>query len=918
MSRLISLQGRVRPAGHQPVARIQIVSSRVTAALLLFFSLPPVTLSANQSTSTPADSVATPGPPATRTYTTRRCDTPPILDGVLEDACWETVEWATEFTGWEPEAGVKPSQATAFKILYTDDALYIAYRAFDTDPDRIANRLARRDWFPGDWVEINIDSRKDGRTAYSFTSSVSGTRGDEFVSNDGDDWDDSWDPIWDLKTRVDDQGWTAEVRIPFSQLRFSNTPDQTWGIQVTRRVFREEERSLWQPFRREDTGWVSRFGQLNGLKDLGASRRIEVFPYLVARGERFPKEDGNVFADGSDSGLSGGVDAKTGITNDLTLDVTVNPDFGQVEADPSEVNLTAFETFFEEKRPFFIEGKNITDFPVAPAITGGSFTQDNLFYSRRIGKSPIYSPDLADAEYSSQPENTSIIGAAKITGKTSGGLSLGILESVTAREMADIDGPGGRRQEEVEPLSNYFVGRAQQDYGQGTTQIGGMLTAVHRRIDDARLDFLHQSAWVGGADLFHRWSDRTWYLAVDGAASRVAGDPTALIRTQRASARLFQRPDNDRAGVDSSVTSLAGHAGSLRLGRGGGQGFRFQVGGAWRSPGFEINDLGFLHRADEINQFAWASYRQGNPFSIFRTAQINTNQWLTWDFGGDLLIRQFDMNSNAQFKNNWRAGLGVTKLFEHTSNHELRGGPSFRLPGTQDINAWVETDSRYRIQFNAGLYHSFGQANTSRTNSGELGATIEPSNALRISANAEYSRNRKDLQYVRTISSDLGTRYLLGQLDQKTLSLTFRVDYTLIPNLTLQYYGSPFIAAGQYDTFRRVTNSRADNYEDRTDIFSDNNIAYIGAEAEYAVDENGDGQTDYRFSDPDFNIRDFNSNLVARWEFQPGSVLFVVWSQARSDFAPVGRFSAGDDLNSLFDAPGNNVFLVKVSKWFSL
>ncbi|TPW07845.1 MAG: hypothetical protein FD129_2517, partial [bacterium] len=494
----------------------------------------------------------------------------------------------------------------------------------------------------------------------------------------------------------------------------------------------------------------------------------------------------------------------------------------------------------EEKRPFFIEGKNITDFPVAPAITGGSFTQDNLFYSRRIGKSPAYFPDLDPEEYSTQPENTSIIGAAKVTGKTPGGLSLGILESVTAREMADIQGPSGTHQVEVEPPTNFLVGRAQQDYGQGTTQVGGMLTAVNRQ-----LDFLHRSAWVGGADLFHRWNNRTWYVAVDAAASRVAGDTQALLRTQRASARFFQRPDNDHAEVDSTATSLAGHAGSLRLGKGGGQGFRFQLGSAWRSPGFEINDLGFLRRADEINQFAWASYAQRNPFAIFRTAQINGNQWLSWDFGGDLLIRQFNVNGNAQFKNSWQAGIGSTRLLEYTSNYELRGGPSFRLPGTHDLNAWVETDSRGRVRFNASTYHSLGQDNTSSTHSGELGVSVEPSNALRISANTEYSRNRKDLQYVTTRNADVGTRYLLGQLDQETLSLTFRIDYTLTPNLTIQYYGSPFISAGQYDTFRRVTNSRAPDYDDRTQIYDDSQISYVEDTNSYAVDENGDGQVDY-------------------------------------------------------------------------
>jgi hypothetical protein len=876
----------------------------------------PLTATANQSA--PADSTAPSVRPPTRIYQTERCETPPVVDGLLDDACWDQVEWGTDFVGWEPQEGVVPSQATAFKILYSDDALYLAYRAYDTDPERIANRLARRDWFPGDWVEINIDSRHDGRTAYSFTASVSGTRGDEFVSNDGDNWDGSWDPIWDLETKVDEHGWTAEVRIPLSQLRFTNEPEQVWGIQVTRRLFREEARSLWQPFRREDPGWVSRFGELHGLKDLGQSRRLEVFPYVLGRGERYPEEEGNPFADGADSQFSGGLDAKMGITNDITLDATVNPDFGQVEADPSEVNLTAFETFFQEKRPFFIEGKNITDFPIAPAITGGSFTQDNLFYSRRIGKSPFYSPDLEDGEYSTQPENTSIIAAAKITGKTPGGLSMGILESATAREMADIAGPSGERQEEVEPLTNYFIGRLQQDYGSGTSQIGGMLTSVNRRIEDDHLEFLHDSAVAGAFDGTHRWDNRKMYISGDIAFSRVAGDKAAITRTQLAPARYYQRPDNDHVDLDTTATSLSGTGGSVRFGRGGGQGFRFQAGGAWRTPGFEINDVGFLRRADEINEFAWGSYREANPFAIFRNGQINANQWLTWDFGGVLNIRQFNMNGNVQFNNNWRAGAGGTRLLEYTSNYELRGGPSFRLPGTQDVNLWVDTDTRKRLYFNFSAYHSFGQENSSKVSEGFVQATIEPSNALRVSANLDYTKNRKDLQYVTTRSNDGDPRYLLGEINQETLSLTFRVDYTLTPNLTIQYYGAPFISAGDYTNFRRVTDPHAAEYADRTHVFEGSEISYDEEADAYFVDEDSDGSADYSFADPSFNVKDFNSNLVARWEFDPGSVIYVVWSQARSGFAPHGMFDAGDDLDALFDAPANNVFLVKISKWFAL
>lgn len=852
-----------------------------------------------------------------RIYETKRTEHPPKVDGRLDDSCWDAVPWATDFTEWEPDAGKPPSQQTRFKILYDNAALYIAYRAEDSDPARIASRLARRDWFPGDWVEINIDSRKDGRTGYSFTSSVSGTRGDEFISSDGDNWDGSWDPIWDLKTQVDSTGWAAEARIPLSQLRFKGAAEQTWGIQVQRRLFREEERSLWQPKTREETGWVSRFGELRGLTGLQAPRRIELFPYAVGRTERFTREPGNPFATGTDSKAAVGVDGKAGVLGDLTLDFTVNPDFGQVEADPSEVNLSAFETFFSEKRPFFIEGRNILNLQIAPSIAGGNFTQDNLFYSRRIGRRPAHFPDLGEGEFAQSPENSSILGAAKLTGKTAGGLSLGLLESATAREHAHVAGPGGRRDATVEPFTNYFVGRVQQDWRQGNDQLGAMVTSVNRRLDDPALEFLHRSAVAGGVDLFHRWNDRHWYLALNAMGSRVAGEPRALIATQRASARYFQRPDNTEATLDSTRTALAGHAGSFRFGHSQGQGLRFETGVAWRSPGFEINDIGFLRRADEVNQFGWAGYSIRKPFGAFRTLSINTNQWANWDFGGTLLSRQVNANSNAQFKNNWSMGIGGTHaLGDVVSNTELRGGPAMRIPGTTDLNVWINSDSRKRVHGEIGTYVSWGDDQSQRLAEVWCGPTIQPSNALSISTHLNFTHNRDDLQYVTRADMAGSPRYLFGRLDQKTLSLSFRVDYTLLPNLTLQYYGAPFVSAGRYSRFRRITKPRAEAYDDRAHVFSGAEIA--GSDASYAVDETGDGLPDYGFDNPDFNVRDFNSNLVARWEFQPGSLLYLVWSQARSGFVPNGLFSARQDLDALFDVQPHNVFLVKISKWFAL
>ena len=845
--------------------------------------------------------------------------TPPRIDGDLSDPCWEQVEWGADFIQWEPSEGDPPSQPTAFKILYDDHALYVAYRAYDSEPELIVRHLARRDYFPGDWVEINIDSYFDGRTAFSFTASASGTRGDEFVSNDGDVWDGNWDPVWEFETKLDEEGWTAEARIPLSQLRFADKEEHVWGIQIQRRLFRKEERSLWQPKSKDEAGWVSRFGELRGIRGIPPAHRMELLPYTVAKVDRFKKTPGDPFNDGSRSDLSSGLDGKIGVTTDLTLDLTVNPDFGQVEADPSEVNLTAFETFFSEKRPFFIEGSNIIDFGISPSIAGGSHTQDNLFYSRRIGRPPRHRPDLGDGEYAEVPDETSILGALKLTGKTRQGLSVGILESMTAEESATMERFGSERKETVEPFSNFFVGRLQKDFERGRTRIGGMVTAVNRRLDAEHLEFNHASAYSGGVDFLHYWSDRSWYVAATAAASRVEGEETALLETQTSSARYYQRPDNDYEDVDSTRTALGGHAGSFRVSKISGRGnVRFETGAAWRSPGFEVNDVGFMRRADQINQFTWFGYSLRRPFSIFRRMDINGNQWVDWDFGGTTLSKRFNVNLSATFKNQWSAGAEANRETEFISNTALRGGPSSKWPGNWSASFWVDSDRRRFITHDFGAYYGWGDEGSHETWEAWVSLSFRPTNAVLVSVNPFYNESRADLQFVGIRPLGDSERYLFGELDQKTTGFTVRMDYTITPNLTVQYYGAPFLSAGSYGRFKRITDARADEYLDRFHAFSNEEIAYDSGEGVYAIDEDSNGEVDYSISDPDFNFRDFNSNLVFRWEFRPGSTLFLVWSQARSGFDPDGRFSYGDDLDSLFDVYPSNTFLVKVNKWFSL
>ena len=615
-----------------------------------------------------------------RAYHTLRTAEAPDIDGILDDRVWNTVEWSSGFTQRQPYDGEAPTHETAFKILYDDKNLYIAYRCFDDDPEAIVSRMSRRDGFAGDWVEVNIDSYNDERTAFSFTTSVSGVRGDEFVSNDGNNWDPSWNPIWRVKTNIDSLGWTCEAEIPLSQLRYGNEEEQVWGLQFTRRDFRNESRSVWQYVPQNAGYWVSGFGELHGIKGIKAKRQVEIQPYVVGKLETFEKEPGNPFAEtGHDETLSVGVDGKIGLTSDLTLDFTINPDFGQVEADPSALALDGYQIFFSERRPFFIENRNLFDYQISNSIAGGSYDIDNVFYSRRIGATPhrSVSSDPDNHEYVDQPQFTTILGAAKVSGKTSKGLSVGILEAVTAQETATVDIEGDQHEEIVEPLTNFFTGRITQDFKEGNTVIGGIITTVHRRINDPSLEYLHESAVSGGIDLLHRWADRKWRLDARFVLSRVAGTEEAISNTQLAFEHNFDRPDADHLEFDSTRTHLTGNGGNVAIGEYFGK-FKFQTGVTWRSPDLELNDIGFMRNADEINYYYWMGYRENEPTNTFRTWAVNYNHWSRWDFGGNNIFRAINANTNMNFQNFWSFGTGVTYENLDISNNWLRGGPAYR------------------------------------------------------------------------------------------------------------------------------------------------------------------------------------------------------------------------------------------------
>ena len=850
-----------------------------------------------------------------RVYETNRfVGEAPEMDGLLNDAVWDQVPWAGEFVQHEPDQKSPASYQTQFKILYDDKALYFAIQLED-DPALMSSLLARRDYFPGDWVEINIDSYGDRRTAYSFNISLSGTRGDEFVSQDGNSWNANWNPVWKGATARNEKGWTAEMMIPLSQLRFNGEASQTWGLQVLRRIYRLEERSSWQRISKESQGWVSQFGELRGLKNLKPKRTMEFLPYVVGGLDRGLAEPEDPFNDGEETIFEVGLDGKIGITNNLTLDFTLNPDFGQVEADPSEVNLTSFETFFSEKRPFFMEGSDIFHYRLTPAQTGGSFTSDSLFYSRRIGRRPGYSPS---ADFRDAPKRTRIIGAFKLTGKTKNGLSIGILDSVTAEEDARLSIDGVKSRSTIEPLTNYFAGRLQKDFHNGDTQIGGMITAVNRDIEDPHLEFMTEEAYAVGLDFSAYFKDRDYRLEANVLGSNLRGSEEAIGRVQNSSARYFQRPDNENATYNPNRTSLSGNGGSIRFSRTNNFDLRYETGVAWRSPGFEINDLGFMRNADQINQFTWVGYRKPHPFSVFENLSINANQWLDWDTGGNFLGAKANMNTHMTFRNKYSLSVGVTRTWEYTSNTELRGGPASVWPGNWNINMSASSDSRKKFYGSAGGNLTLGDSGSGDRDNIWLDFVLQATDAINMSISPSLSHNKPEMQYVGVTQFGEEARYLFGNLDQETASLTFRLNYAITANLTVQYYGSPFISKGRYNQFKHVISPKADAYRDRFHVFATDQVSHRPDSETYYIDENGDGDEDYHFGNPDFDVREFNSNLVLRWEFNPGSTIFLVWSQARSNYNSLGQeLDYQEDLDQLFSSHPDNVVLLKISKWFS-
>ena len=831
------------------------------------------------------------------------------LDGCLDELEWNNAPVLSEFIQQAPIEGAPATETTEVQVLYTKDTIYVGVRAFDSEPEKIKAILARRDSrSPSDWIRIYIDSYHDHRSAFEFGVNPAGVKRDVFWSNDRRP-DDDWDAVWDVAVSQNEEGWSAEFRIPFSQIRFPKREFHTWGFQVARVIARKNETSFWCRIPKGVPQFCSLFGDLKGIENIPSPKRLQLLPYSLAMSAFEPAEENNPFQTGSNYLANTGLDAKYGLTSNLTLDATFNPDFGQVEADPAQVNLSAYETYFQEKRPFFMEGSHMLDFRL-----GSGHERDSLFYSRRIGRQPQGDP--TDAEYYQRPENTTILGAAKLTGKTSTGWSIGLMEALTGAEQAQVITTAGQKlRQNVEPLTNYFLGKIEKEFRNGRSAVGMIFTAVNRNIQEENLEFLRKAAYSGGMSVRHRWAQDTYEVTGSILGSQIRGSEEAMEIAQTSSTRYFQRPDATHLELDPVRTSLSGYAGLFSFSKIGGEHWRWSIGGKALSPGFEVNDIGYLREVDSITQHNWLSYREYKPGKIFREYDISYTLWNSWDYSSTHEGMGMDLRTNFKFLNYWNINLNINRTQNNRSSSTLRGGPAVLMPGNWRINSNFRTDSRKALHLNLRSNISIAD-NGAKSYSLSSGFNLRPSDRISLSLSPNFNDGFRNLQYVTSNSSDDQTHYILSRIDQTTLSMTIRLSYTLTPNLTLQLYTQPYISAGDYSEFKEVVDPMAKNYEDRWHVFTPQELSL--AEDEYSLHPLSEPGQEFSFSNPDFNFRQFRLNMVLRWEYLPGSTLYLVWTNGMNSQTDFGGLSLRDDLHDLFSAPPNNIFLLKFSYWFSL
>ena len=817
----------------------------------------------------------------------------PELDGKDDDPIWAQAQAIESFRQFSPKEDSAPTFRTVAKVAYDDKFLYVFVRMYDPHPDSIVSLLSRHDVrTQSEWIKVMLDSYHDKRSGYEFAVNPRGVKRDYHMFNDQEE-DDSWDGVWDVATTIDSLGWTAEFRIPFDQLRFAAKPSLTMGIGIWRDIARLNERDSWPVFRFSKNGISSQLGEITGIDGLGQPRHLEIVPYVVAKNYNYQSDLSNAY--GRQQELTAGGDIKYGLTSNLTLDGTVNPDFGQVESDPANLNLSNFETFLPEKRPFFVEGSGIFRFDMS--CNDGACT--GLFYSRRIGRQP----QLSDGEPGSAT-TTSIMGAAKLTGRLSGGLSIGVLDALTAKEQNSNGNTS-------EPATNYFATQFVQEFREGQTTLAATVSAVNRQQDAMTTPYLRDAGYSSGINFHHLFDDRKFQIAAYVIGSYVTGSESAIGYTQTNSTHYYQRPGSGLT-YDPTRTSLGGDAEKLSFSKEGGGITRFWTGLSRVSPGFEINDLGYLSEAGKQSWSNWFAFVWQEPKSFYRMMQLNfneSNNWTTQGVSGSYLsATNANVNWHAQLTNSWfvHSGLSYNNFLGVYDDRKARGGPAmFRHPY---LTGWAGFDGDPRMKAIPSVFFFFFQGAGDNKSHGwgvDPEVAVIASSSLTLKLGLHYDLNQDYTQWLGNFTSVTATSYTFASLHQSTMAATVRVDATFTPTLSLQFYAQPYISQGQYENWRTLQDPRAGDYGTQFSPFVPDTTT--GALASV--------------SDYNFNYQQLNVNTVLRWEYRRGSALFLVWTHGRTYYdqnQQYSGFNPGTDVNNLFSVHPMNTFLIKGTYWISL
>ena len=840
------------------------------------------------------------------------------IDGTLSEPVWQR-PGITQFTQQDPDQGKPATERTEVWLAYDDQAIYVAARLSDESPDSIVVRLVRRDGqINSDDFAVYFDPYHDHRSGFFFGLNAGGTQYDGTLYND--EWNDnSWDGVWEGKVKTDARGWSLEMRIPFSQLRFQHKEEEIWGVNFIREIARKNEKDYLVYTPRNGSGFVSRFPDLVGLEDIDPPRRIEVLPYLSTKAEYVQHAAGDPFNSGSRYTPGIGGDVKFGIGSNLTLDASVNPDFGQVEVDPAVVNLSDVETFFQEKRPFFIEGSSIFDFGYGGANNNWGFNwgTPSFFYSRRIGRNPQGTiPD--NASYSDVPTGTHIAGAAKLSGKLGDNWSIGAINAVTSREFARVDTSGRRFDWEVEPLTYYGVFRGQKEFNNGRQGLGLLSTVAVRSLEQGYLqDELNKSSLALGLDGWTMLdSSQVWVINGWVGGSYVHGATARMIALQTSSAHYLQRPDAHHVSVDSSATQLEGVAGRIALNKQKGD-FYLNSALGFVGPTFDVDDVGYMWRTDIINGHLVLGYRWNDPGTVTRKANVNVSTFRSYDFGKNLVWYGYWTNGYVQFLNYHSVDWFFAYNPESYSDRRTRGGPLTINPRGFEFGGDINTDDRriWILGFSADILNYSLGVDHGRYLSGSV--QYKPASNLSLTVSPAVTLYRTSAQWVTnvedpTAAATFGNRYIFAQLNQHEVSAGIRVDWTFTPRLSLQMYVQPLISVGGYSGIKELATPKTLDFT----TYGTGNSTVTRNGTDYVIDPDGSGPAvPFTVSDPDFNFKSLRGSAVLRWEYMPGSAIYLVWTQQRVDDSDPGQFRLGRDFSTLFQSIPDNVFMIKLTYW---